>query len=97
MKDLQLQLARAWAAKGFFTQFWQYQEACWARRLFKDWFGWLSRSRPTPMVAVARMLQWHLEKLLAYLKHHSPNAVTEGLAEIISKVMVSIGFKRPVL
>ena len=31
------------------------------------------------MIAVARMLQRHLENLLTYLKHRITNAVTEGL------------------
>src|ERR1017187_5894698 len=79
LKDLQLKVARAWAAKELFTKFWQYQEAGWARRFFKDWFGWISRSRLKPMIAVARMLKRHLENLLTYLKHHITNAVTEEL------------------
>jgi transposase len=45
LKDLQLKVARAWAAKELFSKFWEYQEEGWARRFFKDWFGWVSRSR----------------------------------------------------
>ena len=94
MKDLQLKVARAWAAKELFTQFWQYQEAGWARRFFKDWFGWISRSRLKPLIAVARMLQRHLENLLTYLKHHITNAVTEGLnSKIQSLKSAARGFR----
>ncbi len=79
LKDLQLKVARAWAAKELFSKFWLYQEEGWARRFFKDWFGWVSRRRLKPMMKVARMLKGHLENLLTYLKHHITNAVTEGL------------------
>jgi transposase len=94
LKDLQLKVARAWAAKELFTKFWQYQEAGWARRFFKDWFGWVSRSRLKPMIALARMLKRHLENLLTYLKHHITNAVTEGLnSKIQSLKSAARGFR----
>ncbi len=79
LKDLQLKVARAWAAKELFSKFWEYQQEGWARRFFKDWFGWVSRSRLAPVVEVAQMLKRHLDNLLTYLKHHITNAVTEGL------------------
>jgi transposase len=79
LKDLQLKVARAWAAKELFSKFWEYRQEGWARRFFKDWFGWVSRSRLKPVVEVAQMLKRHLDNLLTYLKHHITNAVTEGL------------------
>jgi len=79
LKDLQLKVARAWAAKELFSKFWNYQEEGWARRFFKDWFSWVSRSRLKPVVEVAQMLKRHLDNLLTYLKHHKTNAATEGL------------------
>ena len=79
LKDLHLKVARAWAAKELFSKFWEYQEEGWARRFFKNWFGWVSRSRLKPVVDVAQMLKRHLDNLLTYLKHHITNAVTEGL------------------
>ena len=79
LKDLELKVARAWAAKELFSKFWNYQGEGWARRFFKDWFGWVSRSQLKPMVEVAQMLKRHLDNLLTYLKHHITNAVTEGL------------------
>jgi len=86
LKDLHLKVARAWAAKELFTKFWDYQEEGWARRFFKDWFGWVSRSRLQPLVEVAQMLKRHLENLLTYLKHHITNAVTEGLNSKIQSI-----------
>ena len=86
LKDLHLKVARAWAAKELFTKFWDYQEEGWARRFFKDWFGWVSRSRLKPVVEVAQMLKRHLDNLLTYLKHHITNAVTEGLNSKIQSI-----------
>jgi len=86
LRDLNLKVARAWAAKELFTKFWAYQTEGWARRFFKDWFGWVSRSRLKPVIAVARMLKRHLENLLTYLRHHITNAVTEGLNSKIQSI-----------
>jgi transposase len=94
LKDLHLKVARAWAAKELFTKFWDYQEEGWARRFFKDWFGWVSRSRLKPMIAVAQMLKRHLENILTYLKHHITNAVTEGLNSKIQNLKAAArGFR----
>jgi phage gp16-like protein len=56
ISNLHLKVARAWAAKELFSKFWEYQEEGWARRFFKDWFGWVSRSRLKPLVEVGQML-----------------------------------------
>ena len=94
LKDLHLKVARAWAAKELFSKFWEYQEGGWARRFFKDWFGWVSRSRLKPVVEVAQMLKRHLDNLLTYLKHHITNAVTEGLnSKIQSLKSAARGFR----
>jgi transposase len=86
LKNQQLKVARAWAAKELFSRFWNYQEEGWARRFFKDWFGWVSRSRLKPMTEVAGLLKRHLDHLLTYLKHHITNAVTEGLNSKIQSI-----------
>ena len=94
LKDLHLKVARAWAAKELFSEFWNYQQAGWARRFFKGWFGWVSRSQLKPLVEVARMLKRHLDNLLTYLKHHITNAVTEGLNSKIQSIKAAArGFR----
>jgi transposase len=94
LKDQQLKVARAWAAKELFSRFWTYQTEGWARRFFKDWFGWVRRSRLKPMTDVAGLLKRHLENLLTYLKHHITNAVTEGLNSKIQSIKSSArGFR----
>jgi hypothetical protein len=57
LKDLHLKVARAWVAKELFCKFWNYQEEGWARIFFKNWYGWVSRSRLKPVIEVARMLK----------------------------------------
>ena len=94
LKDLHLKAARAWAAKELFSKFWEYQTEGWGRRFFKDWFGWVSRSRLKPVVEVAHLLKRHLDHLLTYLKHHITNAVTEGLnSKIQSLKSAARGFR----
>jgi transposase len=94
LKDLNLKVARAWAAKELFSKFWEYATAGWARRFFQDWFGWVSRSRLRPLVEVAHMLKRHLDNLLTYLKHRITNAVTEGLnSKIQSLKSAARGFR----
>jgi transposase len=94
LKDLHLKVAKAWAAKEMFSHFWEYEREGWARRFFKDWFGWVSRSRLKPVIEVAQMLRRHLENLLTYLKHHITNAVTEGLnSKIQSLKAAARGFR----
>ena len=94
LKDLHLKVARAWAAKELFSKFWEYQEEGWARRFFKNWFGWISRSRLKPVIEVAQMLKRHLDNLLTYLKHHITNAVTEGLNSKIQSIKAAArGFR----
>ena len=73
LKDQQLKVARAWAAKELFSKFWEYREEGWARRFFKSWYSWVSRSRLKPVVEVAQLLKRHLANLLTYLRHHITN------------------------
>jgi transposase len=94
LKDLNLKVSRAWAAKELFSTFWQYEHQGWARRFFRQWFGWVTRSRLQPMIEVAYLLKRHLDNLLTYLKHRITNAVTEGLnSKIQSLKSAARGFR----
>lgn len=86
LRDSGLKVARAWAAKELFTKLWTYRYEGAARRFFKDWYGWVSRSRLKPLIKVARMLKAHLENILTYLRHPITNAVTEGLNSKIQTI-----------
>lgn len=94
LRDSGLKVARAWAAKELFTKLWTYRYVGVARRFFKQWFGWVSRSRLQPLIKVARMLQSHLENILTYLRHPITNAVTEGLNSKIQMIKANArGFR----
>ncbi len=86
VKTVELKLQEKEVEKELFSKFWEYQEEGWARRFFKNWFGWVSRSHLKPMAEVARLLKRHLENLLTYLRHHITNAVTEGLNSKIQSI-----------
>jgi transposase len=86
LKDSGLKVARAWAAKELFTKLWTYRYEGSARRFFKQWFGWASRSRLKPLIKVAKRLKSHLENILTYLRHPITNAVTEGLNSKIQMI-----------
>jgi transposase len=86
LRDSGLKVARAWAAKELFTRLWTYRYEGAARRFFRQWFGWVSRSRLKPLIKVAKMLKSHLENILTYLRHPITNAVTEGLNSKIQMI-----------
>lgn len=86
LRDSGLKVARAWAAKALFTRSWTYRYEGAARRFFKQWFGWVSRSRLKPLIKVAKMLKAHLENILTHLRHPITNAVTEGLNSKIQMI-----------
>ena len=72
LRDADLRASRAWAIKEMFRHFWSYRYEGSARRFFREWFGWASRSRLKP-------IKRHFENIISYLRHPIINAVTEGL------------------
>lgn len=94
LKKLNLKVARAWAIKELFTKLWNYRYEGSARKFFKEWFGWASRSQLKPIIKVARMLKAHLDNILTYLHHPITNAVTEGLNSKIQAIKANArGFR----
>jgi len=94
LKDLNLKVSRAWAIKELFSELWNYSYEGSARKFFKKWFGWASRSRLKPIIAVAKMLKRHFENIITYLRHPITNAVTEGLNSKIQAIKANArGFR----
>lgn len=94
LRQLNLKVARAWAMKELFSKLWHYVYEGSARKFFKAWYGWASRSGLRPMKKVARMLKAHLENILTYLRHPISNAVTEGLNSKIQTIKANArGFR----
>lgn len=86
LKNSELKVARAWAIKELFRDFWEYNVAGWAKRHFDKWYAWAIRSRLKPIKEKAKMLKNHLPNLLTYFKYPISNAVTEGLNSKIQTV-----------
>jgi hypothetical protein len=72
---------RAWALKqaamALYDYIYIYQRP--ARKHFRWWHGWAVRSRPRPMIEVARMLKRRLENIITYLRHPVTNAGSESI------------------
>lgn len=81
-----LKVARAWALKERFRQFWEYTYLGAAQRFFGRWFWWATHSRLKPMAEVAWMLRRHLPNVLTYLRHRITNAGLEAVNAMIQWV-----------
>jgi transposase len=94
LKGSNLKTARAWAIKELFRKFWDYRYEGSARKFFRQWFGWASRSQLKPIIKVAKMIDHHFGNIITYLKHPITNAVTEGLNSKIQSIKASArGFR----
>ena len=88
-RDLQhsdLKVARAWALKERFRQFWEYTYRGAAQTFFARWFWRATHSRLKPMAAVAKLIQRHLPNVLTYLRHRLTNAGLEAVNATIQWV-----------
>lgn len=81
-----LKVARAWAIKELWSQLWAYSYEASARKFFKKWYGWASRSKLKPIIKTAKMIKRHLDNILTYLRYPITNAVTEGLNSKIQAI-----------
>jgi transposase len=82
----ELQVGRAWAIKEAFRQFWPYKYEGSAKNFFDRWYFWATHSRLKPVIESAKTLRRHFEGIIAYLKHHITNAVSEGLNSKIQSI-----------
>jgi transposase len=81
-----LKVARAWALKERFRQFWEYTYLGAAQTFFARWFWWATHSRLKPLAEVAKLIQRHLPNVLTYLRHRLTNAGLEAVNATIQWV-----------
>lgn len=81
-----LKVARAWALKERFRQFWEYTYRGAAQTFFARWFWRATHSRLKPMAKVAKLIQRHLPNVLTYLRHRLTNAGLEAVNATIQWV-----------
>ena len=86
LRQMDLQVSRAWAIKETLRQLWNYRREGWARRFFKRWYFWATHSRLPPIISVARTLKRRLDNVLTYLSHPITNSLNESLNAQVEKV-----------
>jgi transposase len=94
LRAQKLQTARGWAIKETLRGLWDYRSVAWARRFFRQWYGWAIRSRLEPVKKVARMIHRRLKNVLTYCRHRITNGVAEGLnSKIMTIKRKACGFR----
>jgi transposase len=78
VKELNLKVSRAWAAKEAFNQFWEFRCPGKARAFFGNWRRWVGRLKLEPLKKVSDMLKRHIDGLLNYATYPITNAMSEG-------------------
>lgn len=86
LQHTDLKVARAWALKERFRQFWDYTYWGAAQKFFDRWFWRATHSRLTPMAEVAKLIRRHLPNVLTYLQHRITNAGVEAINSAIQWV-----------
>jgi transposase len=79
LRDSNLKTARAWALKESMMAFFGYFYERPARKHFRWWHNWATRSRLRPMIEKARMIKRRFENIVTYLRHGITNAASESI------------------
>lgn len=79
LRKSELKTARAWALKETAMSLYGYIYERPARKHFRWWYNWATRSRLQPMIEVARMMKRRFENIITYLKHPITNAASESI------------------
>ena len=79
LKQSKLKTARAWALKETAMALYGYVYARPARKHFRWWYRWATRSRLEPILRVARMLKRRFENIITFLRHRITNAASESI------------------
>jgi transposase len=79
LRNSNLKTARAWALKEAMMAFFGYFYERPARKHFRWWHNWATRSRLRPMIDKARMIKRRFDNIVTYLKHRITNAASESI------------------
>jgi len=95
VKDLSLKVAKAWAAKDAFSEFWSFRDRGQALAFFNNWRRWVGRLKLGPLTKATDMLKRHLDGLLNYSVHPITKAASEGFnSKIQSLIGNARGYRR---
>ena len=89
VKELNLKVAKAWAAKEAFAQFWEFRCPGKARAFFNHWRRWVGRLKLEPLTKVSNMLKKHLKGLLSYALYPISNA--EKVQRVMARLIEEYG------
>lgn len=90
----EMKVGRAWSIKESFRHFWSYKYHGAASNFFKSWYFWATHSKLKPIINAAKTLKRHSKGIMAYLKYHITNAVSEGLNSKIQTIKANArGFR----
>ena len=90
----QLAVGRAWNRKELLRGFWSLETINEAEVFFKHWYFSATHSRLKPVLEIAKILNRHLEGLLAWIKHHVSNGLVEGFNSKIQQIKsIARGFR----
>lgn len=79
LRNSNLKTARAWALKEAMMAFFSYLYERPARKHFRWWYNWATRSRLRPILEKARMIKRRFDNIITYLKHRITNAASESI------------------
>jgi transposase len=95
VRDLSLKVAKAWAAKDAFSEFWIYRDRGQALAFFNNWRCWVGRLKLAPLTKVSDMLKRHLDGFISYGMYPITNAPSEGFnSKILSLISNARGYRR---
>ena len=86
LREYDLKTVRAHAIKENFRHFWDYVYQANARKFFKKWYFWATHSRLQPIIAVAKRLHKHFDRILTFFRLHATNSTAEGINNKIQSV-----------
>jgi transposase len=86
LRKADLRTARAWAIKENLRELWRCEDMEAAKDHWDRWHSWAIRSQLKPIIAVAKMIDRHIDNVLTYFKHRITNAVSEGINSKIQTI-----------
>ena len=79
LRAVAIKTARAWAIKEYASTLWNYISRTWAEKGWKKLLGWMSRSRLTAMVKLARTIRKHLWGIINAIVLSASNGKSESM------------------
>ena len=86
LRAVAIKTARAWAIKEYASTLWNYISRTWAEKGWKKLLGWMSRSRLTAMVKLARTIRKHLWGIINAIVLSASNGKSESMNSRIQKL-----------